>query len=42
MHRTNLFYPLTPNVVWCDISPYNITPESHSKVTRIKEEVLDC
>ena len=33
----NSIVSLTHNSDWHLISPYNITPESHAQVTRIKE-----
>ena len=35
----NSIVSLTLNSDWHLISPYNITPESHAQVTRIKEEM---
>ena len=35
-----LLTPLTPKSKYHLISPYNITPESHVKVTRVKEMIV--
>ena len=35
------FDPLTSKSDWHQISPYNISPESHVKVTRIKEMITN-
>ena len=36
-----LFYPITPKSDWHLISPYNVSPDSHIKVTRIKEMITN-
>ena len=36
-----LLTPLTPKGKYHLISPYNITPESHVKVTRVKEMITN-
>ena len=45
LHSFNMikyyFDPLTSKSDWHQISPYNIIPESHVKVTRIKEMITN-
>ena len=36
-----LFNPITPKSDWHLISPYNVSPDSHIKVTRIKEMITN-